>query len=196
MKLYLIRHAKSLRAKMGAFGRTVDVDIDQDFLSQCDEARSFLALRSFEAIATSPLARCRSTLKQIFGTDRRFTEISDFRAYHSGALEDKSEEFVIKMYPGYENLPYRDRFLRPKFGEESITEQAIRVRRGLNTLLEKCSGGDVCICTHYSVINIIGHLAAGNMHSETYGDGSFDVPEGGFIALDGSSLNRSLMQGY
>jgi broad specificity phosphatase PhoE len=184
LSLYLIRHARSARTKGGAFGRTIDFDIDYDFVHQCNTSRAMLSDLAFDLIASSPLRRCRSTLVQIFGPACNYVVIDELRAYHSGLLEHQTAASVREQHPDYPTLSFRDRFLNPRFGEESIFEQTVRVKTGLRSLLGKFSGERLCVCTHYSVINILANIAVGNFDHTSYGDGHFDVDEGQHIAVE------------
>jgi hypothetical protein len=50
-------------------------------------------------------------------------------------------------------------------------------------MLRLSDGQHLVVCSHFSVINIIGNLAESNLDLETYGYGRFDIQEGGLLTL-------------
>ncbi|MBF6171110.1 histidine phosphatase family protein [Nocardia blacklockiae] len=181
MDLVLVRHARSVRAKTGIWGRLFDAPLDEGFEHQLSEARSALASLSEAAVFSSPLLRCRETADFVCPL-AEIEVVDEFRAYHSGVFEDKPESFVHEHSPGYMELSYRERFLRPKFGEESVASQASRVRGGIRKVLQKGAPVSV-IVAHYSTINIIAHVGSLNWDEDTYADGVYDLAEGAFIRM-------------
>jgi len=120
--------------------------------------------------------------------------IQEFRAYYSGSLETVTEAFVAEHFPHYLEMSYSERFTSPSFGEESIAEQTRRVRLGLAKMLPLATQNNVIVCSHFSVINIIGNIIANNHDLATYGEARFKVPEGGVITLqaDPGALREAL----
>lgn len=181
MELFLIRHAASTRAKEGIWGRLYDAPLDRGFEAQLAPTR--LALRDIRPfrVLSSPLLRCLETAAFLFPGSPIET-VDEFRAYHSGDLENKTEQFVRDQHPEYIRLTYGERFLRPKFQEESVKAQARRVARGLLKVLH----GDqprTAVVGHFSSLNIIAHMAARNWEQETYADGTYDISLGGYVRI-------------
>lgn len=179
--LILVRHASSTRAILGVWGRRVDVPLASGFEVQLSSTKSALGDISPRTVFTSPLIRCQQTAMYLFPRDP-IKIVEDFKAYHSGILEDASEGFVRANLEKYYQLSFRDRFMQPKFGEESLLEQSQRVARGFLGILRESKGSTI-IVAHYSSINILAHLANRNYATSTYGNGSFDLTEGGYIEL-------------
>ncbi|MER5486658.1 histidine phosphatase family protein [Streptomyces sp. NPDC002812] len=179
MELVLVRHATSTRSRVGVWGRLYDAPLIEGFEEQLAETRA--ALKSLEEtkVCSSPLARCLETAAFIF-PQKAVRIVEEFRAYHSGFFEEKTEAFIREHNPEYMSLTYRDRFMRPHFDEESMEAQASRVKRGILRVLGEGDPISV-IVAHYSTINIIAHISSLNWETETYADGTYDVAEGAFI---------------
>ncbi|MEU0073925.1 histidine phosphatase family protein [Streptomyces sp. NPDC006332] len=179
MELVLVRHATSMRSRVGIWGRLYDAPLVEGFEEQLAETRA--ALKSLEdpKVSSSPLSRCLETAAFVFPS-KAVHIVGEFRAYHSGFFEEKTESFIREHNPEYMTLSYRDRFLRPHFDEESMEAQASRVKRGILRVLGE---GDpiLVIVAHYSTINIIAHITSLNWETDTYADGTYDVAEGAFI---------------
>lgn len=190
MDLVLVRHATSTRAAMGIWGRRFDAPLAPGFEAQLAETVSALRAIGDPMIFSSPLLRCRQTAAYIF-PDREILAIDEFIAYHSGDLEQMTEESVRQRYPAYPGLTFRDRFLEPAFGEESIAAQVQRVAHGLLRVLDGYIGTKV-IVAHYSSINIIAHIAARNFDTRTYADGTYDLRDGAHLRL---TVNPSAITG-
>lgn len=196
VELILVRHAASTRAEDGVWGRLYDAPLAEGFEFQLAETKSYLQAAENLRIVSSPLRRCRETAAFVF-PQGNVEIVDEFRAYHSGALEDATEQLIQKQYPEYFKLSYRERFLQPKFNEESIEEQAHRVARGLLKMLD--DGGDgsgrrTAIFTHFSVLNIIAHIVSQNWNLKTYADGTFNVDLGSFmlIPIDAMAVTRDV----
>lgn len=179
--ILLIRHATSKRLQDDKWGRLYDAPLVDSFEKELTETRRALSDHQYGDVFSSPLQRCTMTANSLFPTSRIIT-VEDLRAYHSGRFENSLESDVKKMYPQYATSSYRARFLTPNFGEESIKLQAQRVSLGLETVLS--AGQDTAvIVSHFSTINIIAHIALGNLEPDTYADGAFNVEPGGFISI-------------
>ncbi|TDB93196.1 histidine phosphatase family protein [Actinomadura sp. 7K534] len=179
MKLFLVRHAASTRARLGIWGSLFDAPLEDGFEDQLAETKSALASIQDPKVFSSPLSRCRETTAYIYPhADVRIVE--EFRAYHSGIFEGKTEAFVREQCPHYMDLSYRERFLRPRFEEESVDAQAGRVGKGLVKVLREGSQTSMVVA-HYSTINIIAHISSLNWNKGTYADGVYDLKEGAFI---------------
>jgi broad specificity phosphatase PhoE len=193
MEIYLLRHAASLRRTLGVWGRLFDADLDSEYLFQLDNAKTTLSNLAGRTVFSSPLSRCLQSGRFIFGPDEPLIIVPELRAYHSGVLEDKHEEYVRTHYPLYIDKTFKERFTVPQFGEESMAAQALRVRKGLRRILE-AGAENVVVITHYSAINIIAGLAAFDFDTSRYAEGKVDVVEGGLVklTLDRSPLLRAL----
>ncbi|WP_189774722.1 histidine phosphatase family protein [Streptomyces tauricus] len=179
MELVLIRHGTSTRSRVGIWGRLYDAPLAEGFEEQLAETRAALESLEQPKVCSSPLLRCLETASFIF-PQKAVRIIEEFRAYHSGLFEEKTEDFIREHNPEYVSLSYRDRFLRPNFDEESMEAQTSRVKRGI---LRVFGDGDpiLAIVGHYSTINIIAHISSLNWETDTYADGVYDVAEGAFI---------------
>ncbi|MET9194574.1 histidine phosphatase family protein [Streptomyces olivaceus] len=179
MELVLVRHATSMRSRVGIWGRLYDAPLIEGFEEQLAETRAALECLEEPKVSSSPLSRCLETAAFIF-PQKAVHVVEEFRAYHSGFFEEKTESFIREHNPEYVSLSYRDRFLRPHFDEESMEAQASRVERGILRVL---GAGDpiLVIVAHYSTINIIAHITSLNWETDTYADGIYDVAEGAFI---------------
>ncbi|WP_280392791.1 histidine phosphatase family protein [Nocardia brasiliensis] len=188
--LILVRHASSVRAKIGIWGRRFDAPLAVGFEHQLTESRSKLGSLHNPIIFSSPMKRCIQTANYLF--PNRFIHVVDgLKAYHSGILEDVTEEYLREHHPNYMSSSFRDRFLRPSYGEESMADQAIRVAGGLLLVLKEqrtlgnCTDvGASVIFAHYSTINIIAHIVSRNFSTDTYADGVYDLQEGAFIRFE------------
>ena len=183
MDLHLLRHATSVRSQVGIWGRTYDAPLSPAHFAQLDSARVVLARFDRPVVFSSPLLRCVQSLDRVFSAKWPVNIIPEFRAYHSGSFENVTEEYIRTHYPSYLALSYSQRFTSPTFGEESIADQAKRVRIGLLKLLRLGDDTHVVICSHFSVINIIGNMVQNNFDLTTYGEGRFAVAEGGLLTL-------------
>lgn len=181
MELFLIRHAASTRAKEGVWGRLYDAPLDKGFELQLAQTRSALQFTYPLRIVSSPLLRCRETAGFLF-PGSRIEIVDEFRAYGSGVLENETEQFVLEHHPGYLRLSYGERFLRPKFKEESLEAQALRVARGLLKVLNE-SQRSTAVIGHFSSLNIMAHIASHNWDLETHGSGTYDISLGGYIRI-------------
>lgn len=181
MEVFLVRHAASTRAKEGLWGRLYDAPLDEGFESQLAQTRGALRLRHSLRIVSSPLLRCRESAGFLF-PGRRIEIVDEFRAYDSGVLENETEQFVRDHHPGYLQLSYGERFLRPEFEEESLEAQACRVARGLLKVLNG-SHQSTAIVGHFSSLNIIAHIASHNWDLETHGNGTYDISLGGYMRI-------------
>lgn len=192
MDLYLVRHATSTRARVGVWGRLVDVPLEHGAERQLVSARSAVAAVRDPTVFSSPLSRCRETARLVC-PGQKVRVIDEFRAYHSGIFEKATEAAVRDHYPQYVTLSYRDRFLQPRFGEESIADQADRVAVGLLKVLRTSTGAAVVVA-HYSTINIIAHMVSLNWNQSEYADGVYDLAEGGVIhlAVDSGAVEAGL----
>lgn len=183
INLYLVRHAASSRKKTGIWGRTYDAPLAPDRMTDLDRSRKILSKIPRVTAFSSPMLRCLQSLEYVLEVKHEVCIIPEFRAYHSGKFEDMSIADVELHFPRYANASYSDRFLAPEFGEESIDAQTRRVRIGITKMLDVVSAGNIVVSTHYSVINIMGNIAGGNADIATYGQGRFDVLEGGLVIL-------------
>ena len=181
MDLFLVRHASSTREAIGTWGRRFDAPLADGYQEQLREAKNALERLPRARIYSSPLSRCMQSAEYIW-PDHKVHVVEAFQAYHSGFFEEKSEEFVKAHYPQYAAMTFRERFLEPQFGEESIRSQAIRVANGLYSILEHLSGTPA-IVAHYSSINIIAHFASDNWDIDTHADGKYDLLDGAHISL-------------
>lgn len=181
MDLYLVRHATSTRHKVDAWGRLIDLPLDADFKKELAGTRSVLSCVPTKRVFSSPLMRCIHSAEFVCPNDS-IRVVNELRAYHSGVFEHQSITFMRTHHLAYASLQYRDKFLDPKFGEESIRDQAKRVASGLLRVLRTETPAAV-IVTHYSTINIVAHFAARNWDHTQYGDGVYDVTEGGLLHL-------------
>ncbi len=184
MKLYLIRHGTSTRKAQGMWGRNFDAPLSKDHLLELDQSREIILSLAALTTFSSPLLRCRQSLEYVMQSKWPIQIIEEFRAYHSGQFENKTESFVKENFPHYLDLSYAQKFNNPKFDEESIAQQTLRVRRGLLRMLDMPMGETVAICSHFSVIKIIYNLVARNFDVSSYGIGDLEVLEGGIIPLD------------
>lgn len=186
MKLTIIRHGKSIRERMNYFGRRHNFGLDHDYDYLIVARARNLKGRRFDAVFSSPLRRCVETL-DVAGFGLAPTSIvEEFTAYHSGHFEDKTIDYVNSVDPTYTTRSFRDRFVHPNYGEESIYEQTERIRRGLDRLLSECiaHGHDhVLLCAHFSTINVLFNLLSGNPDVASYAEGKIDVKEGGYATF-------------
>lgn len=182
MNLFLIRHGKSIRYRIGIWGRRHDVALDKEYVSEIDEAKHKLSSLQGN-VFSSPMARCYDTAVYIFGLHRKINVVHEFVSPHSGEFEDKQEKFLRDNYPEYFQISFKERFTYPKYGEESIFDQTYRVAEGFLKVLRAATEKKVFIATHFSVINIIGNIVRGNRDIPSYAEGKFDLNEGEFIEL-------------
>lgn len=181
MELLLVRHATSARSRLGIWGRLYDAPLLEGFAAQLTETKTALESLDVPRIFSSPLSRCLETAAFIF-PQRTVQIVDEFRAYHSGIFEEETEAFLLENHPEYVSLSYRQRFLRPQFGEESIVAQTSRVARGLVRILNE-GGSTLVTVAHYSTINIIANIVMLNWSTDSYADGLFDIAEGAFIRM-------------
>lgn len=181
MELILVRHATSVRAKLGIWGSLFDAPLASGFESQLAATRSALASVREATVFSSPLLRCRQTADFVC-RNREVIVVGEFRAYHSGRFEGKPVEAVRKVCPGYFDLSYRERFLVPRFGEESIAVQAHRIGSGLLDVF-RAGPRTAIVVAHFSTINVIAQLCSLNWDTSTYADGAYDLDEGTFIRV-------------
>lgn len=181
MELILVRHATSTRARIGIWGRLFDASLEDGFEDQLAETRSALASIHEPHVFSSPLTRCRETAAFVC-PQAEIQIVDEFRAYHSGFFEEKTETFIRRYCPNYLDLSYRERFVQPRFEEESVAAQADRVGRGLVAVLREDSRTSVVVA-HFSTINIIAHIGSLNWDKDTYADGTYDLAEGAFIRI-------------
>ncbi|MEI2775230.1 MAG: histidine phosphatase family protein [Tetrasphaera sp.] len=195
-ELVLVRHASSTRREVGIWGRRYDVPLAEGFERQLEHSRRYVeAIQNF-VLVSSPLKRCLETAA-FLAPNHPIEVIHELTAYHSGAMEDLSESDIAAQYPGYLELSYAERFVRPKFGEESLAEQALRVGRGLGMLLGFAADSElrsIVVVAHYSSINVIGHMAINSWDVGTYGSGVFDLEDGELLRLsiDAPFVRRQL----
>jgi len=182
MDLYLVRHGKSMRSKIGIWGRRFDAELDPDKLAELDATRETLSQLTVDGAYSSPMLRCLQTGVLVLDPQTPLVVVPDFIAYHSGDFEDQHETDIQRSHPTYLNKSYRERFLKPQFNEESIADQTARVKRGLDAILLS-ERSLVVIVAHYSVINVIANVASGNADIDSYADGRFDIAEGGCIKI-------------
>lgn len=181
VELVLVRHAASTRSRDGVWGRLYDAPLAEGFEQQLSRTRLELGLLSVDRLLSSPLLRCTQTTEFLF-PGQSFELVSEFRAFHSGSYETVTEEFIRQTHPEYLGLSYRDRFLRPRFNEESIELQVVRVARGLHRILMQ-RDPSLVIVTHYSSLNIIANLGVRQWDLEAHADGAYDVALGGYLRL-------------
>lgn len=194
MNLILLRHGISTRKVLGVWGRLTDAPLDRRYLSGLDNSRAVISLLETPTIFSSPLRRCIQSVEYLFPYPVAITTIDDFRAYHSGQFESATEAFIKNHYPNYLAMTYAERFISPVYGEESLLEQTIRVRRGLVIALSQATRDNVLVCSHFSVINVIANLVNGNNDIATYGSGTYDIAEGCLLQfrLDKESFLRTI----
>lgn len=195
-ELVLVRHASSIRREIGIWGRRFDAPLAAGFEEQLEHSRRYIEGIQDFVLISSPLQRCLQTAQYI-APDLPIAIINDFTAYHSGAMEELRESEISVNHPEYLEQSFSERFLSPRFGEESLVEQARRVARGLASALRMASDGNapsIVIVGHYSSINAIGHMATNSWDVRTYGLGTFDLEDGEFLRLsiDASFLGKRL----
>lgn len=183
MNLYLLRHGVSMRKEIGVWGRRFDAPLAPTSVSSLDASKAALSDIGAADAFSSPLLRCTQSLAHVVGNRWNVRIIEEFRAYHSGKFEVVMEVFIQEHFPKYLEKTYAERFNAPEFGEESIADQASRVRKGMMKMLHLATEDVVIVSTHYSVINIIANIVCGNQDASTYGLGRFDVAEGGLLTL-------------
>ncbi|HOU23502.1 MAG TPA: histidine phosphatase family protein [Anaerolineae bacterium] len=195
-ELVLVRHASSTRREIGKWGRRYDAPLAAGFEEQLEHSRRYIEGIQDFVLMSSPLQRCLQTAQYI-APDCPIAIIDDFTAYHSGAMEELRESEISVKHPGYLEQSYSERFLSPRFGEESLVEQARRVARGLASALRVASDANarsIVIVGHYSSINSIAHMATNSWDVRTYGLGAFDLEDGELLRLsiDSSFLGSRL----
>ena len=189
MNLFLLRHAKSLRSKIGMWGRRYNADLDPDYLHDVKESKAVLSKLQEVDVFSSPLIRCINTLKVIVEEKQQIILVDELTAYHSGFFEDKSEAYIREKYPDYLTKTFSEKFCLPQYEEEGIFQQTERILSGFEKLLLQSSKKSIIISTHFSVINVIANFANENFDKLTYADGRFDVKEGDFICIQ---LNKEV----
>ncbi|GAA4056603.1 hypothetical protein GCM10023065_01610 [Microbacterium laevaniformans] len=181
MELVLVRHGTSTRAQEGVWGRLYDAPLADGFESQLMRSRLELQDAASSTIVSSPLTRCMQTAAFIF-PDSPVAPISAFRAFHSGIFEDATESYIRERHPEYLELTYRQRFLNPRYGEESIHAQVRRVAGGLFDVLDT-DDEQLVIVSHYSSMNIIANIGVRNWRVDTHADGAYDIALGSYFRL-------------
>ena len=189
-ELVLVRHASSTRREVGTWGRRYDAPLAAGFERQLEHPRRYVGAAQNFVLVSSPLKRCLETAAFI-APNHPVEVIDELTAYHSGAMEELRESDIAALHPGYLELSYAERFVRPRFGEESLAKQAERVARGFWTLLGSAADagvGSIVVVAHYSSINVIGHMATNSWDLRTYGSGGFDLEDGELLRLSIDAL--------
>lgn len=180
-ELVLVRHASSTRAQEGLWGRLYDAPLAQGYQAQLRQTRRDLGGFDGQKVLSSPLLRCTQTAEHLF-PQSQVELVPEFRAYHSGELESVTEEYVAREHPGYLQLSYGERFLCPRFNEESVELQILRVARGLHRVLQS-NEQFLLIVTHYSTLNIIANLGARNWDTQLHAGGVYNVAFAGYLRI-------------
>lgn len=183
----MIRHGKSTRKKANKFGRTFDAPLDHDFISEIESTKQYLIknyVQSKASVFSSKAMRCRQTLEYCWPEASPIV-IEQFEPYHSGFFEHLRDSDVKNYWPQYYESGFKNRFANPLHGEESIISQANRILPGLGYMLAESLTQDLVLCTHCSVMNVIGYFLLGVPVSLDYVDGDFEVSEGQYIELVG-----------
>ena len=141
-QVVLVRHIGSTRASENNFGRRYDADIDEKKKNQIDDVRSYLSETVPCKILSSPARRCLSTARVVYPTEL-VGIVPEFIPYHSGLFEKKEESWVRENYSKYYHSAFGDRFLQPKHGEESISDQ---YRRCKPAIIREFENADFELC--------------------------------------------------
>jgi broad specificity phosphatase PhoE len=80
-------------------------------------------------------------------------------------------------HPDYFVSSFSERFLRPRFNEESVSSQAHRVAQGLSKVLQVTTGTSVVVA-HFSSLKIIANFVTGNWDTDTFAEGDSDLDAG------------------
>ena len=185
----MVRHASSTRRAEGVWGRRVDLPLARGWEAQLLHTVKFLSSIDTFSLYSSPMRRCTQTARHI-APSHALTTIHELLAYHSGEFEDLTEKDIHELHPEYLRLSYSQRFLNPRYGEESIESQARRVAIGLSRILDD-EPTTAVVVAHYSSINAMAHMAADNWDYRTYGAGVFHLEDGEFLRV---TLDEGLLQ--
>jgi broad specificity phosphatase PhoE len=173
----------------------VNLPLDVGYAEELAGTKTILSGVADKRVFSSPLLRCISSAEYVCPGEP-IEIVEELRAYHSGEFEHRTISFVEGRHAAYAALTFREKFLTPQYGEESVREQARRVEQGLLQVLGSGTPTAVVVC-HYSTINIIAHLAACNWDLNSYAGGDYDVSEGGLLRLrvDAPRLTEALGAG-
>lgn len=183
-EILIIRHARSLRAKHDIYGRRYNAPIDKQHIHMVEEAKDYANKVNFNTFISSPARRCVQTLNYISSQNGDFQLIEEFKPYYSGDMEELRDSYVKNQFPQYYQSSFSEKFLNPKFGEESLGEQVQRVCPGVVKLLAFAESEPVVLCTHYSVIQIICNTLNLEHDLSKIGRGNFDLGEGAYLHLN------------
>lgn len=152
--LYFLRHCTTDSNNNDIISGTSDVHICRNSLLDFSEISSFVNL----CIVSSPLLRCRETVKILFEYTKR-----DFPVFYSQYLIERSMGFFEGMkrktasytFSNYFKQEHFIYYLTPPEGE-SFTDLSKRVDLFINDfLMELLKEKDVLICSHNQVMKMI-----------------------------------------
>jgi broad specificity phosphatase PhoE len=187
MRLLMIRHSRSTRLSHDRFGRRFDASLDDTYSKDIDLTKKHLKENynlKTTAVFSSNAIRCRQTLELCLPGASQIL-ISEFEPYHSGFFESLRDSDVKAGWPEYYDLDFKRKFLNPRYGEESIYTQAQRILPGIGLMLSQSNGHDIVLCTHCSVMNVIGCFLLGNTDATSYANGTFEVCESQYVEMIG-----------
>lgn len=181
-RIVLIRHAASTREAEGMWSRLYDAPIIAGAWGQIADTAFALRRVDIDRVISSPLLRCTQTAAMLF-PHHHIDILPELRAYHSGVLDEKTTAAVARDHPEYVRLSFAARFLNPRFNEESMSAQTLRIVTGLAQVLDN-DAQVIAVVTHFSCINVIAQVAAGDWNIAAHASGAYDVPYGGYLTLD------------
>lgn len=196
MNIILLRHGVTLTSDEFQYGRMHNAPLNSEqFYLLEDTRKKLFPIGSNWKIYSSPSKRCIDTLFFVLGKRINFNILYNLTTYYSGKFENLTIREMKSKHADYMNLSYSQKFLDPKFGEESIYEQTKRVSIEFQNLLEECDDNSyILLCSHYSVINILMSIFHDNYEISKYSTGKYQILEGKYyhVEIDHALLSKQV----
>ena len=155
--IYIIRHGETELNRLGIVqGRGVDTDLNE---KGQDQARAFFHhYRSipFDKIYTSALKRTRQTVDNFISQSIPFEQLSEFDEMNWGKHEGKSVSSDLTLEFNALLNGWREGKLNHKTeGGESPLEVQVRLKQGIDRIINNTHEKNVLLCTHGRTLRIL-----------------------------------------
>ena len=146
--LIIVRHGRTVANASGLLLGRADPSLDDVGMSQAEAVATLLAAEGVDRVVSSPLARTRQTAALIASAcesgdvelDARFIEL-DYGEWDERPLAEVSPEDWATWRADLDFAPP---------GGESLAQLSVRVRDGLDSLLDSARDRAVVVVTHVS----------------------------------------------
>lgn len=185
MKIFLLRHAKSVNNDANVWTGRIDADLSEQGIAEQNELCARFEYPRADAYFSSPLLRCTRSFKLIYG-DTPYRKVPELTECALGCLEGKP-------YTNLNDDPFYLKWLRepenPFHGGESFSEFTLRSRSGFIKTVADCEAKKVSSAVIMTHGNVMRAVLCGFVDPEIPHD-KWSIPNGGGYLFEFTSLSE------